>query len=243
MADITAAALLRPVTRVERVPSVVVVGLTHGSPRIEYVGSLMRLQDYERSKPAHLCHWNSLHFKTGPYISRNRNYLTRLFLERTSGDWLLMMDHDVVVPETLIEDLLAEARVSGHDPGVIIADHLLGTSCGSTAFLNDPDDPTRFCIAARPDEGRSQLVETIASSVVMTHRRVFETIAQQFGRGTWWMMERIQDKEGYWDELGEDFSFSRRVMAVGERMLAVYGLEIQHFKVGMVTAPPKIGGQ
>jgi hypothetical protein len=211
--------------------------LTHGTPRVEYVGSIMRLKDYEQAKPLAQQHWHSYHVKVGPYISRNRNYLTRLFRERTDANWLLMIDHDVVVPQTLLEDLLRE--LEGEDAGVVVADHVLGTTCPTTALMNHPTDPSMF-LAARPPEGLSKkhYVETIASSVVMINRETIERIAREFGSGTWWMHERVLGADGYWEELGEDFSFSKRARAVGVKLLAVYGLDIQHYKVGLVMSSP-----
>ena len=220
------------------VPRVVVGGLTHGAPRAEYVGSIMRLWDYETRKSPEFRHWHSYHLHVGPYISRNRNYLTRLFLAiEDRPEWLLMIDHDVVVPPTIMEDLVREA---GDEAGVVIADHVLGTSCPTTALMAHPEDQTMFFAAQPPGEGtHKHFVEAIASSVVMVHRRVYGAIAEKFGRGTWWMLEHLQDKDGYWDELGEDFSFSKRALAVGERLMAVYGLDIQHYKVGLVMGRPK----
>lgn len=227
-----------------KTPKVMVGGLTHGAPRIEYVAGIMRLKDYEMLKPEESRLWHSYVVKGGPYIPRNRNNLTRHFWElEDKPEWLLMADHDIVLPETILEVLVGYGIATG--AGVVVPDHIQGTSCPTTGLMNDPLDPRVFRAARRPENGeKAHYVETVTSSVIMVHRRVFEKVAERYGLGYWWFPEYLKGPDGWWGDLGEDFSFSKRARAVGEELLVVYDVEgIEHYKVGRVVAPPKYAAE
>lgn len=216
--------------------------LTHGAPRIEWVTGAMLLWDYERDK-GEGCLISARHFSVGPYIYKNRNDQVRKMYE-VDADATFTVDHDVYTPADTLERMVATMEETG--AGVVVGDLVLGQDAPSTGFLNDPTDSRRFISTEAPpgmDVGR---VETAASSCILVHRRVYDRISAHrdepplFGPGTWWMHWPIWDDAlKQYVNLGEDFSFSRRVVAVGEKILVQYGLGLDHWKVGRMLPRPK----
>lgn len=221
---------------------VIAATLTHGAPRIEWVTGAMLLWDYERAKGDD-CLISHRHFAVGPYIHKNRAEIV-LKMYGHGADGVFMVDHDVFTPPDTLERMVATMEETG--AGVVAGDLVLGTDAPSTGFLNDPSDGGRFVSTEAPpglDVGR---VETVATSCILIHRRVFDKISQHrdepplFGPGTWFMHWPIWDDQlSIYQTLGEDFSFSRRAVAVGERIVVQYGLGLDHWKVGRMLPRPK----
>lgn len=216
--------------------------LTHGAPRIEWVAGAMLLWDHERAKGDD-CLIVQRHFSVGPYIAKNRNEQV-LKMYASDADAVFSVDHDVFTPPDTLERMAATMEETG--AGVVAGDLVLGQDAPTTGFLNDPKDEGRFMAGAAPpglDVGR---VDTAATSCILIHRRVFDRISAfrdeppLFGPGTWFMHWPIwDDRLGIYQQLGEDFSFSRRAVAVNERIVVQYGLGLDHWKVGRMLPRPK----
>ena len=216
--------------------------LTHGAPRIEWVTGAMLLWDYEAAKGAD-CLIGQRHFSVGPYIHKNRaEAVLKMYAHNLDG--VFSVDHDVFTPPNTLERMVATMEETG--AGVVAADLVLGSDAPSTGFLNDPKDETRFMSTVAPPGLNVGRVDTAATSAILINRRVFDKISQHrdepplFGPGTWFMHWPIWDeKVGIYQSLGEDFSFSRRAVAVGESIVVQYDLGLDHWKVRRMLPRPK----
>jgi GT2 family glycosyltransferase len=163
-------------------------------------------------------------------------------------DALLMIDHDVCFPHDVIERMVAAMEQTG--VGVVAGNLALQLHADTTGFHADDETEGIHHAVHRAPGAPSALVDTIASSCVLVHRRVFDKISAHhgkptrtgppwFGPGTWWMLSPVwDDKQQAWIERGEDFSFSWRAREVGEApMLLLWDLGLEHFKVARLQAP------
>lgn len=103
-----------------------------------FAESLLRLEEYELSKPARGQQpllWHRLP-QAGLYIAENRNRIAANFLKARSpeghpADWLLSFDSDIEFPATIIESLLEHA---GDDKKILAASVPLGDAWPTSAF-------------------------------------------------------------------------------------------------------------
>jgi len=217
--------------------------LTHGSPRIEWVTGMVLLFEHEAAKGADSL-LGQRHFSVGPYIHKNRADIV-LKMYASGTDATFMVDHDVFTPPETLERMVVTMNETG--AGVVAADLVLGQDAPSTGFLNVPGAEGKFISTVAPEGSNVGRVETVASSCILVHRRVYDRISKResmppyFGPGTWWMHWPVWDPvANLWVTLGEDFSFSRRAVAVGEEMVVQYDLGLDHWKVGRMLPRPKL---
>lgn len=231
---------------------------TTGSPRIEWCASVMAMANYEAARGADGLLYPAMQFQLGAYISKNRNALTALMYE-AGADALLQIDHDISFPPDTLRRMVEAMEQTG--AGVVAGNVPLQLGAPTSGFNSDGD---RVHHNARRGEGLGRAcdeteswVDTIASSCVLVHRRVFDKISRHagadlhepgdagpsgapwFGPGTWWMLTPVWDPDReIWVERGEDFSFSWRVREVGEApMLLMWDLGLEHFK------PTRLSGE
>jgi hypothetical protein len=218
--------------------------LTHGSPRIEWVTGFMLLWDYEQSK-GDQCLIAKRHFSVGPYIHKNRAELV-LKMYSADVDGIFSTDHDVFTPPDTLERMVATMEETG--AGVVAGDLVLGSDVPTTGFLRSKTD-LDFVAGTAPVGETVGQVDIAATSCILIHRRVFDKISAfrdeppLFGPGCWFMHWPVWDEKlGIYQTLGEDFSFSRRAVAVGEKIVVQYGLGLDHWKVGRMLPRPKKEG-
>lgn len=207
----------------------------------------MQMMDFEmrKSERDRLLDTN-MQFQLGAYISKNRNAIT-MSMYRHDCDALLMIDHDQGFPPEILERMVFAMETSRR--GVVIGNVPLQANAASTGF-NVDSTGTRHLIVNRNGAEESTLVDTIASSCVLVHRRVFDKISRHvgdphrtgppwFGPGSWWMLTPIwDDEQKVWVERGEDFSFSWRCREVGEApMLLLWDLGLTHHKPLRLQSP------
>lgn len=229
---------------------------THGAPRIEYIAGFILMREYEMTKPNGGCHWIASNFECGPYIGGNRNKLVHKMYDRDC-EALFMVDHDVYCPPETLSRMVEIMEQSGL--GIVAGDLILGNDAKTTGFFDGEEDgePCRYSLAERPirngEQSKVALVNAVATSCILIHRRVFDAISAHrddppwFGPGTWFMHWPVKaTREGkpidakaanglghYWTETGEDFSFCKRARAVGEKYMGLaYDLGLAHHKVG-----------
>jgi hypothetical protein len=218
---------------------------THGAPRIEFVTGFIVMRDFEMTKPAgegHLIHSN---FQQGPYIGSNRNKLVVGMYERDC-EALMMVDHDVYCPPETMSRLVEAMEKTGL--AIVAGDLILGNDAQTTGFFDEDDGsgvPKPYALAARPVSGAPiGIVNAVATSCVLIHRKVFDAISAYrddppwFGNGTWFMHWPVRDHRDptRWVETGEDFSFCKRARAVGFTEMGLhYDLGLGHHKVGRMV--------
>jgi hypothetical protein len=186
-----------------------------------------------------------MQFQIGAYISKNRNAITA-GMYRNDADAVLMIDHDVGFPPDTLERMVFAMEMT--EKGVVIGNVPLQHNAPSCGFRAETD--ARHVPVYREGTEETALVDTIASSCVLVHRRVFDKISRHvagpkrsgapwFGPGTWWMLSPVWDEEHeMWVERGEDFSFSWRVREVGEApMLVIWDLGLVHHKAQRLVNP------
>jgi hypothetical protein len=190
-----------------------------------------------------------MQFQIGAYISKNRNAITA-GMYRNDADAVLMIDHDVGFPPETLEQMVWAMETTEH--GVVIGNVPLQQTAPSCGFKVEGE--ARHVPVYREGTEDTSLVDTIASSCVLVHRRVFDKISQHvgdpkrtgppwFGPGTWWMLSPVwDDEQELWIERGEDFSFSWRAREVGEApMLLIWDLGLVHHKaLRLQTARPEV---
>ena len=155
----------------------------------------------------------------GSILTQQRNELVR----RMRGDWLMMIDDDMVWQPEQIRQLV-EARAE-HDLDV------LGGLCFRRAA---PYQPTLF-MREQPTSGSYNYLETwdedsivevdaTGMAFVVIHRRVFEGVAD--GRDLF-----------RWDgQYGEDLQFCQDVKNIGGRVFVHTGIEVGHISEVTITS-------
>jgi hypothetical protein len=223
---------------------------TTGSPRIEWCTSVMQMVDHEMNKgPADRLLDVRMQFQIGAYISKNRNAITA-GMYRNDADAVLMIDHDQGFPPDTLERMVFAMESTGR--GVVAGNVVLQANAPTTGFEVDDTGARHFPVRRELGDD-TKLVDTIASSCVLVHRRVFDKISAHvgdpkcsgppwFGPGTWWMLSPVWDEERkMWIERGEDFSFSWRVREIGEApMLLMWDLGLTHHKPVRLESPEPV---
>lgn len=218
--------------------------LTHGAPRIEWVVGAWLLWDYEQTKPAGVKYeLHKRHIAVGPYIAKNRNECV-VKMRRSGCDALFMVDHDVYTPPQTLEKLVETLQETGVD--AVAGDLVLGNDCPRTGFGFVEGDERKFQVLEPPTGENVGIVGVAATSCILIRASVFDLIDRKqnappfFGPGTWFMHWPVWDEENQiWQQLGEDFSFSRRVAEVGARIAVRYDLGLDHWKVGRMQPRPQ----
>jgi GT2 family glycosyltransferase len=196
----------------------VVLGYVHdGNVRAEFMRSVLDALPDERLLGV-------IDATAGSLIPKARNLLVERFLS-TVGDWLWMVDTDVVFTARALYALAAVADpahrplVSGVVP-VIRADGSTVASIWRIASAN----PLRF--EPVEDWQSSEIVEAdaVGAACLLAHRSVFEKIHADEGPA-WFLPMTV--KNGV---VGEDLSFCLRAASAGVLPAVVTGVRCGHVK-------------
>ena len=166
----------------------------------------------------------------GGLLSRQRNEIVQIFLDKTGGDWLLMIDSDEQLPlrtfDRLVNAADAERRpvvaglYFGTWPGGLIPQpvpHLYRRAEDGLSMLPVVDYPANTLIE----------VDGAGTGALLVHRRVLEAIrdkAEDHDRDWCWF--RDLPVGNLW--LGEDFYFCRRIKSLGFPIWAHTGAILPH---------------
>jgi hypothetical protein len=205
--------------------SVLLTSLTHGAPRIEWVDGLFDLVLWEIAQEDCVLFQPKPVFKKGPYIDKNRNYLTDVFLS-TEATHLFMVDHDVRLPASVLRAMLAaKADVVALDMPMVNGAHCGYTQASPYTFraVEMPKDPSVNGVYC----------DAVATSAILIEREILEEISAAYGMGSWFNREYVFDEElGRVFDVGEDLSFCMRVQKCGGQCLLLLGADVSHYKVG-----------
>jgi hypothetical protein len=165
-------------------------------------------------------------------ISRLRNQVAATFLEKTTDDWLLMIDTDEKLSIEGFKKLIAAADkderpivsgvvFGGWQTGQIYLEPVpcifkLGESGGLFAFHDYPEDSTVE-------------VDAAGTGCLMVHRRVLEAFvknADPVHQGDKWCF--FQDMPLHQEWVGEDLLFCLRAKGLGFPIHAVTGCILPH---------------
>ena len=167
----------------------------------------------------------------GGLLSRQRNEIVQLFLDRTKTDWLMMIDSDEQLSVKAFDKMVSAADAT-YRP--VISGLYFGTWPGGLLPQPVPH------IYRRADDGismlpvtdypRDRLIEVDAggTGALLVHRRVLEAIRDKSEdhEGRDWCWFRDLPVGGLW--LGEDFYFCRRIRSLGFPIWAHTGAILQH---------------
>lgn len=166
----------------------------------------------------------------GGLLSRQRNEIAKVFLDRMTGDWLLMVDSDEQLSVKAFDKMINAADAQRRP---VIAGLYFGTWPGGLIPQPVPH------IYRRAEDGVSmvpvvdyppnQLIEIDAggTGALLVHRSVLATIrdaADDFERDWCWF--RDLPIGNLW--LGEDFYFCRRIRSLGFPIWAHTGAILPH---------------
>lgn len=209
----------------------VVVGYpTGGSVTVPFHASMLRLLAHEIVKPErHRLLAKTTH-TMGLYVADNRTLLAQRFLE-SSSTWLLQIDTDIEFPSTLLETLLAMA---GTEKKILAASVPLGEAFPTSAFMLSDEPGVWDAVRHVPLEPME--CDGIATAVVLTHREVFEQIADRHGQCWFHHLYLPQSPAGTPPRLvkfmsqGEDLAFSVRAKRCGFKIWCAHVPGIRHHK-------------
>ena len=204
-------------------PTILVGWVTSGVIRAEFVRSLLALQIYPLEK------WilGGTMDQVSSYIDDNRNNLVRDFLKNTNGNWLLMVDIDMVFNPKAI-DHLYEYVAKGEKIIAGIYNTVISSREGMPALV-----PLSYELNPETDRYSSvaldgpRYVDGAPAGFLLLRRSALELIELQSGPR--WFSRSETNEPGVL--YGEDLSFCRRAKRAGLNVLAVPKLEIRHLKV------------
>jgi len=150
---------------------VYIANVSPGQVTTGFTRSLLDLVGYDQAHSLGLWRGN-LWGESGANISKARNEMVQRFLDQSDGDWLLMVDSDMVFPPETILRLLACAQITGAK--------LVGGLCVTIGELGPiptlfqmRDDAVTGVQFDYPDEAQVQVAAT-GTACLMVHREVFE---------------------------------------------------------------------
>lgn len=213
------------------------------SVTLPFHSSMMRLLQYELGKPERLRRLVRVTHASSLYVADNRTLLVQQFLGGGS-EWLLQVDTDIEFPETLLESMV---DLAGKDRKVLAASVPLGVY-DSCAFRMTDEVGVWETVAPVPTTPVE--VDGIATAVVLTHRSVFEAIAETSGQSWFHHIYLPTSPKGTtaskvrFRAMGEDLAFSIRAKAAGFAPWCVHVPGLRHYKTRALThdARPTTGG-
>lgn len=169
-------------------------------------------------------------FATCGYIPAGRNALVRTFLDKTDGDWLLMLDWDVTFTGQNVYDLIDAA-----EPDKIMS------GCYVT-FFGDGSLLRPCWFAEQHGEDYVPVTEFRAGEIVpltvcgmgftLMHREALLKMEKAANDDPWpWFGHDVVNN----DRVGEDVTFCRRARACGLTIWGHGGVQLGHTKAKMLT--------
>jgi GT2 family glycosyltransferase len=208
-----------------------------------FAESLVEMHVHDAAGPQHIV--ARLPQFSSANVSWARNQIVMRFLALESGpDYLLMVDSDMILPPSVVSDLLAHA-----DP---VESPIVGALC----FVLDEYGqmwPTIYQLAEHPDLGPRMIrlddydpdtlttVVATGAACLLIHRTVLEAVvAAEVAKGNTAFPafeELALGRDGAKTyPCGEDITFCLRALAVGFPTKVATGVEVGHLKAYTLTA-------
>lgn len=168
--------------------------------------------------------------RSGPRVASARNAIVRTFLDKTSADWLWMLDADMVfTPDTLDQLLAVVDPVNAPIVGALCFGGGYTGSVFPTLYVYDEQQG----LGTLSDYPANELIEVDATGAacLMIHRRVLMKLAEVHAKPQWFA-------ESVWDgkEIGEDITFCIRARTAGFPVQVYTGLEVGHVKPAVLDS-------
>lgn len=166
---------------------------------------------------------------SGPLIARARNEIVGAFL-RGEGEWLLMVDSDMVFPSDAIERLLAVASDERPVVGALCfaggrSGRVTPTMYRMLPAAEEGGDP-QIGIVEDWERGHVIQVDATGAAFLLIHRSVLEAMAERWAGPSPWFITGFKGNV----EFGEDFGFCVRLANLGVPVFVHTGMEIGHSK-------------
>lgn len=228
-------------------PESVMVSYLH-TPYVSasFTQSLIQVYEYERVY-GHNRIFRSLPVISGPLdLDYNRNQQVKVFLEKTSCDWLWIIDSDIgFKPETL--EAFFRVIEAQEDPMRVLSGLYWST------FITDPDHmggwyhdtaPVAYGWGEAEDgnEGFLQFtklpedtllrVHGVGAGCLMLHRSALEDVSAEYGEN-WFTRSHVGPVH-----LGEDLAFCHRLNELDIPIYLHTGITATHHKSVWVGQPP-----
>lgn len=210
-----------------------VLGYVHpGQVSAQFMQSVMDLfiADENRGSRSRLVRRGAiLAVGSGPRIASARNDVVRGFL-RTSAEWLLMVDTDMVFTPADVDALFQVA-----DPverplvgGLCFGGGRAGIVFPTLYVLQPPIDgaPPVRVVENYPDDALCR-VDATGAAFLLGHRSVYEPMGEHYGEPAPWFVEGTV-YHGL--SFGEDWAFCMRAKDMGVPLYVHTGVKIGHMK-------------
>lgn len=176
--------------------------------------------------------------EAGPRIASTRNAIVTEFL-RSEGEWLLMVDTDMVFGHTFIDEMLEAADA---ETMPILGALCFGVKDGNRLYPTLYQLPRDGWSQDRPLLNKPSLMHTAltgepvevdatGAACLLVHRRVFETMGAKYPKPYRWFAESVL---GEW-EVGEDITFCLRAKDSGFPIYVHTGIDVGHIKTQVLT--------
>jgi hypothetical protein len=164
--------------------------ISPGKVSTRWAHSLERLVDFDRTQRLGL-HRGTLYQESNANISKGRNELVTQFLGTDDGEWLLLLDSDMVFPPEVIVRLLAASVVTGSlmVGGLCVFIGNLGPI--PTLYQYRTADAITGVQFDYPDGAQLQVAAT-GSACLMVHRSVFEAYQAKMRADQEWLLDLRQ---------------------------------------------------
>lgn len=214
-------------------PSVLLGWIHPGEVNGRFMQSVLTLYRHDALKPRreqNIVPAGFLQIETGPRIASARNRMIHHFLERTTAEWLLTIDTDMVFEPQHFEHLLSVADAKERP---IVGGLCFGGGHGSvfpTMYRTvDPAENNGEIIGWVTDwePGSLVRVEATGAAFLLMHRSALVKIGESQGDSPYpWF------SEGAWHgrEFGEDWMFCLRAMRLGIPIYVDTACQIGHMK-------------
>lgn len=158
----------------------------------------------------------------GLYVAVNRNKVCEEFLKQ-DGEWLWMLDTDIVFPEDTLYRLLKLA--TDNDCQILSAlyfGRLLSERNATQPIWLMESDTGVYQTLAEFSAGHLYRVDCVGMGCCLIHRSVLERMKEVFNKDEWiWFgHDTVTKKDGSVTHLGEDVTFCRRIRSLG---IDIYG--------------------
>lgn len=205
-------------------PRVVIGYPVGGSATIPFVTSLNKLMQHEFAIPEQERMITRIIPASGLYVSKNRNKITRQFLDGGNEEWLLMIDTDIEFQPDLPARLVLAAMKYGAK--ILAANVRLGSHTHSGYARSE----WLWTPMAELPSGECFPVDAAATAVMLIHRDVFLAIKEKGGKCWFNHLYLEHGEDGDIEEIGEDLAFCERAASVGVQTWLLRGLGIKHHK-------------
>jgi GT2 family glycosyltransferase len=217
----------------------VTVAMCYGQWHGPTVRSITAMVQHDLTRGGrHLDHPDSFIYVQTTNIASGRNTCVRTFLEG-GADWLLFLDTDQESDPNLLDLLIdsADAKTRPVLSGLIMARREHDRPISPACVILDDHDPPRPIRPQFVPNVRHWPVAGVGAGCLLIHRTVLEKIRTEFADREpreWFEYTLWQwtDDDGNLvkDEMGEDYVFSMRAMAVGVTPIVDTTITLGHIK-------------